>query len=477
MDSAKSASVRPGGAADQVTVGTVIAGKYRLDARLGSGGMGTVWSCTHLALGERMAVKIVSTSTALSQDVRSRFSREARAAARLKSRFSVQVFDSGELPLGTPYIVMEYLDGETLRQHLRRVTRLPLAETVGILTQVARGLERAHEAGIVHRDIKPDNIFLAQTSDDGLVAKVFDFGVVKLVDAANATETVAGTFVGTPQFMSPEQAMGQPDVDYRTDIYSLGVLAYRMLTGRGLYEATSIPALLLQICNGPLPKMREVLPDLPADVESWFERTCARERDLRFSSASECIEALLVAAGMSASKLALDSSSASGLHSGSHRVRDFPYAIPVSTTPVPPPLAMEERPVTGGRAGLSWRSVALVVGVLATVVSPVLFRWPREPHAEVVRSPSVQRGESTAADVAPSAAPATNATPGNAPISAPSASTSTPSRTIPSRAPSPSAQTSRPTIQPPTPKQKDPSPTATSPVSRSAGSAITDVGY
>ncbi|HLK36455.1 MAG TPA: serine/threonine-protein kinase, partial [Polyangiaceae bacterium] len=210
-----------------MAAGTVIAGKYRLDTRLGSGGMGTVWSCTHLVLGERMAVKIVSTSTALSPEVRSRFAREARAAARLKSRFSVQVFDSGELPHGTPYIVMEYLEGETLRERLRRVTRLMLSETVAILAQVARGLQRAHEAGIIHRDIKPDNIFLAHTSDDGVVAKVFDFGVVKLMDAAHATETVEGTFVGTPQFMSPEQAMGQSDVDARTDIYSLGVLAYR----------------------------------------------------------------------------------------------------------------------------------------------------------------------------------------------------------------------------------------------------------
>jgi serine/threonine protein kinase len=479
MDSAKRASVRPGPGADHVTVGTVIAGKYRLDARLGSGGMGTVWSCTHLALGDRMAIKIVSTSIALSQEVRSRFVREARAAARLKSRFSVQVFDSGELPHGTPYIVMEYLDGETLRQHLRRVSRLPLPETVGILTQVARGLERAHEAGIVHRDIKPDNIFLAQTPDDGVVAKVFDFGVAKLVDATNATETVAGSFVGTPQFMSPEQAMGQPDVDHRTDIYSLGVLAYRMLTGRALYEVGSIPALLLQICNGPLPKLRDLLPDLPPEVDVWFQRTCARERDLRFGSASECVEALLLAAGMSASKLSLaDSSSSSGLHSGTHRAREQPYFTPAPPGSVPPPSALEHGSTTGSRAGLSWRSVALVVGILATVVSPLLLRWSREPRADVVRGPAAQPEESTSADVAPSPPAAMNVVRSGVSLDgAPSASAPASSRTVVSHPAYPAAQTSRAASQPPAPKHPDPVPAMTSQGTTSVNNAITDVGY
>ena len=479
MSSAKRSSVRPGPGADEVTAGTIVAGKYRLDARLGSGGMGTVWSCTHLALGDRMAIKIVSTSMVLSKDVRARFAREARAAARLKSRFSVQVFDSGELPYGTPYIVMEHLEGETLRAYLHRVVRLPLPETVGILTQVARGLQRAHEAGIIHRDIKPDNVFLAQTPDDGLVAKVFDFGVVKLLDAANATETVEGTFVGTPQFMSPEQAMGQPDVDHRTDIYSLGVLAYRMLAGRALYEAGSIPALLLQICNGPLPKLRDVLPDLGPEVENWFQRTCARERDLRFNSAIDCVEALLAAAGMSASKLSLpDSISSSGLrnyHSGAIRVRGQPQGTSVRDIPVASSFPDEELSLTGSRAGPSWRSVVLAVCVLGVVGAAVLRWWPHERSADMERSPDAERAETTTPVVVPSAPATVNLV---ASDGAPSASAPGPMRAGPPRPSYPAVQISRPTTQPPAPKHPDQVPAAaTSQGTKSASSAITDVGY
>ncbi len=487
-----------------MTVGTVIADKYRIDARLGRGGMGTVWACTHLALGDRMAVKIVSTSTTLSREVRSRFSREARASARLKSRFSVQVFDSGELPHGTPYIVMEYLEGETLRQHLRRVTRLPLPETVGIVTQVARGLQRAHESGIVHRDIKPDNVFLAQTPDDGVVAKVFDFGVAKLMDAANGSETVAGMFIGTPQFMSPEQAMGRPDVDHRTDVYSLGVLAYRMLTGLSLYDTTSTTALLINICKGPLPQLRDQLPDLPPEVESWFQRTCARDRDVRFSSASECAEALLVAAGMSISKLAVPDSYVSGTHlargvalstpvpatrdlPGSTPVpatQDLPRSTPVGATPVPSLSGMDPRSITGMHAGPSWRSLALAVSVLGAfavlVLSIVLLRWAREPRSDGIQA-RVEQQRKTAEvekEIAPSAPATVKVGPTVAPFDgAPSAGAPMVSRPVGPRPGYSGAQTPRSSTQTPAPKRQEPVPTPTPQVAKSANSAITDVGY
>ncbi|MGD0679359.1 MAG: serine/threonine-protein kinase [Polyangiaceae bacterium] len=485
MESEKSASVRPGPGADQVNVGTIVAGKYRLDACLGSGGMGTVWSCTHLVLGERMAIKIVSTSTALSREVRARFAREARASARLKSRFSVHVFDCGELPHGTPYIVMEYLAGETLRQHLRRVTRLPLGETVGILTQVARGLERAHEAGIVHRDIKPDNIFLAQTSDDGLVAKVFDFGVAKLVDAANATETIEGTFIGTPQFMSPEQAMGRPDVDHRTDVYSLGVLAYRMLTGRGLYDATSIPALLFNICNGPLPLLRDLAPDTPPDVEIWFQKTCAREREERFASASECAEALLVAAGMSTSKLLMPDS----YQSGTHLARTLSQATPVPATRVSSSSPAAAPMTVAKRGSLDLRVAALVVATLAVLVSALLLLRTREPHVGESRNgaaPAVRAGAITDTEIAhaaptaaPSAPPAGTLVPNavSAVEAAPTASAPAPPRSVWSRPAYPTAQTLRPALQLPAPKHQEPAPTTPPQPTKSANGAITDVGY
>jgi serine/threonine protein kinase len=483
MGSADRSSVRPTGDVDEVTVGTVVAGKYRLDARLGSGGMGTVWACTHLGLGDRMAIKIVSTSTALSREVRSRFAKEARATARLKSRFSVQVFDSGELPHGTPYIVMEYLEGETLSQHLRSVSKMPIDETIGILVQVARGLQRAHAEGIVHRDIKPGNIFLAHTSDDGIVAKVFDFGVVKLLDAANGTETVEGMFVGTPQFMSPEQAMGRTDVDHRTDIYSLGVLAYRMLTGRPVYEVASIPALVLQICNGPLPKLRDVLPDLPPDVESWFQRTCARDPNLRFDSAVECIEDLLRAAGMSASRLLVSdtlTSSISGLRtyrSGTIRAQGSQYVSAMAPSPLAS-TATEKSFLAAVRRGPRWVAPALVACVLCTLAAAVTFlRAPEHGGNGYVPTAAraVESGPALALPVVSAAASSVTAVDASpqgsvsAPARAPAVHRSTPAAVIVRPAASAPAAPERPVLGAPA------APTFQNP--RGANGAINDVGY
>ncbi len=467
-----------------MTVGTVIAGKYRLDARLGSGGMGTVWACTHLALEERMAIKIVSTSTALSREGRARFAREARATARLKSRFSVQVFDSGELPHGTPYIVMEYLEGETLSQHLRGVPKMTLDETVGILVHVARGLQRAHEAGLVHRDIKPGNIFLAQTSDDGLVAKVFDFGVVKLLDPGNATETVEGTFVGTPQFMSPEQAMGRTDVDHRTDIYSMGVLAYRMLTGHPVYEAPSIPALALKICNGPLPKLRDSLPELPPAVESWFQQTCALDPDVRFASAVECVEELLGAAGMSASRLLVSdtlTSSSSGLRKhGSGILRAHASErVPGLATSVPA-AASTESFLAEIRRAPRWVAPAIGACFLCVLAAAVTLWRGSEHSADGSLLPTARAVESPPAPAAP-ALPAT-APSGIADDASPEGSASASARpAAPHQSTTPAAVVARSTAPPLTgtperPVQAAPPPPA-SQNPRGANSAINDVGY
>jgi serine/threonine-protein kinase len=478
-----------GAPAGEVAPGAVIGGKYRLDALLGSGGMGTVWSCTHLTLGERMAIKIVSTSSALSQQVRARFAREARASARLKSRFTVRVFDSGELSSGTPYIVMEYLEGETLSQHLRRVGRLPLGETVRVLAQVGRGLQRAHEAGIVHRDIKPENVFLAHTSDDGVVAKVFDFGVAKLLegfDAANSNETVKGTFVGTPQFMSPEQAMGLLDVDHRADIYSLGVLAHRMLTGRRLFDADSISALLIQICSGPLPKIRDALPELPPAVEDWFQRTCVRDRDMRYASATQCVDALAEAASGSPARDLLGSRGQASDLSGAwpmpvqSPVR-VPRALPalsssgvlaIARTPDTPPAELSPlRPDPDD--GRRWR-IAAVVGLPALVVIALIVvlatrRARDEPDAALAKPVEVAQPP---ASVAFTADPPL-ATTGVAPLE-PSA---------PSVAVAPRLPPIQPPIAPrvaaaPAPKHADVPPAGTKPSAAKAPSGtITDVGY
>jgi len=279
----------------------VLGGKYRLEREIGRGSMGTVWSAVHLTLGQRVAIKLIAAEHAQAVEARKRFSTEAKAAARLRSRYVVQVYDDGETPSGTPYIVLEYLDGETLEQRLDRDRDVPLNDAVRITRHVARALSRAHAAGIVHRDLKPGNVFLARTEDDevGWVAKVLDFGIAKLEEHGIASTTKTGTLLGTPLFMSPEQVRGASSVDGRSDLYSLGMVFYNMLTGGFAFNGQSFADVLVAICTAPLVDIRAHAPWVPESVAEWFQKACARDVQQRFQSADEMIEALDLALGVS----------------------------------------------------------------------------------------------------------------------------------------------------------------------------------
>jgi serine/threonine-protein kinase len=281
--------------------GAVLGGKYRLEQEIGRGAMGTVWSAVHLTLGQRVAIKLIAAEYAQAPEARQRFSIEAKAAARLRSRHVVQIYDDGETPAGTPYIVLEYLEGETLEQRLEREHDLPLNDAVRITRQVARALSRAHAQGIVHRDLKPGNVFLARSEDDefGWIAKVLDFGIAKVAGQSVASTTKTGTLLGTPLFMSPEQARGASSVDARSDLYSLGMVFYNMLTGALAFNGASFADVLIAICTSPLPDLRASAPWVPQSVADWFQRACAREPQDRFQSADEMIEGLELALGVS----------------------------------------------------------------------------------------------------------------------------------------------------------------------------------
>src|SRR6187402_2923907 len=281
--------------------GEILGGKYRLEREIGRASMGTVWSAVHLTLGQRVAIKLISAEHAQSAEARARFSTEAKAAARLRSRYVVQVYDDGETTAGTPYIVLEYLDGETLEQRLERERDLPLNDAVRVMRHVARALSRAHASGIVHRDLKPGNVFLTRSEDDevGWLAKVLDFGIAKLEEQGIASTTKTGTLLGTPLFMSPEQVRGASSVDSRSDLYSLGMVFYNMLTGDYAFNGESFADVLVAICTGPLPDLRVAAPWVPASIAEWFQRACAREVQDRFQSADEMIEAMDLALGVS----------------------------------------------------------------------------------------------------------------------------------------------------------------------------------
>ena len=282
----------------------LVAGKYELLRMIGRGGMGSVWEGRHTSLGTHVAIKFIEKEYADNEEARKRFDNEARAAATLQSKHAIQIHDHGVTDDGKPYIVMEMLVGEPLDKRLERVKLLSLRDTAFMLQQVCRGLQKAHEAGIVHRDIKPENIFLVKSPDDDEeIAKVLDFGIAKIrtggADAAISNNTRTGAVLGTPFYMSPEQARGLRDIDHRTDLWSLGVIAFKCTTGRLPFEGESLGDLLVKICTVPIPMPSQINGQLPPSFDAWFSRALERDPSRRFASASEFSEALAYAAGLS----------------------------------------------------------------------------------------------------------------------------------------------------------------------------------
>ncbi len=272
----------------------VLAERYRLIEPLGQGGMGTVWRAEHVELGSKVAIKLIDAGIAESSDALGRFKREAKAAAALASAHVVQIFDYG-VDNGTPYIAMELLDGESLGDRLDRTGTLSPKETLRVLTHAGFALDRAHEAGIVHRDIKPDNIFLTKGEEGEFLGKILDFGVAKAktqdLAGAASSHTRTGALVGSPYYMSPEQVRHTKDVDHRADLWALGVIAFECLVGSRPFESEALGDLLILICTEDAPVPSERGP-VPAGFDAWFTKACARKPDDRFQSAKEMVEAL-----------------------------------------------------------------------------------------------------------------------------------------------------------------------------------------
>jgi serine/threonine-protein kinase len=263
--------------------------------------MGSVWEGIHSTLGTRVAVKFIDAEHAASAEARRRFENEARAAATLRSKHVVGVYDHGMMDDGRPFIVMEFLEGEPLDRRLDRAVRLPARDTARLVSMICRALAKAHAAGIVHRDLKPDNVFLVWDDEDGSdVAKVVDFGIAKFTDSQGpASATRTGSVLGTPYYMSPEQARGLRAVDHRSDLWSVGVMTYRCITGRLPFEGEAVGDVLVRLCTAPLPVPSEVAPDVPPGFDAWFARALAREPDARFQTAAELATSLALVCGLS----------------------------------------------------------------------------------------------------------------------------------------------------------------------------------
>ena len=270
--------------------GALVGDRYRLKHKIGRGGMGVVWAADDERLKREVAVKVMNRDPDESDDpaqTRSRFENEAMAAAKLRSPHVVQIYDYG-IDAGAQYIVMERLGGEDLRCRLKRRKRLSLEMTGTIMSHTAKALSEAHAAGIVHRDLKPGNIFLSRHHDETLV-KVLDFGVAKIgstLDVLSA-DTQDGALVGTPQYMAPEQIHGVSGIDARADLFSLGVILFKTLTGQMPFVGGNPASMVANICTAPIPSAYALAPDLPRDLDDFFARALARTLSERFATARQ----------------------------------------------------------------------------------------------------------------------------------------------------------------------------------------------
>ncbi len=270
--------------------GEIVASRYRLERPIGKGGMGTIWVAQHLELEAPVAMKFIDATMTDNELWLARFDREAKAAAALRSPYVVQVLDYGT-DRGQRFLVMELLDGEDLSRRLNKVGRLTPLEVLAIIAQVGKALALAAKLKILHRDLKPGNIFLAQVGDEEIV-KVLDFGVAKTAGQYPVgKETATGTLVGSPHYMSPEQTRGTKDMDHRSDLWSLAVIMYQMLTGKRPFEGSVLGDVLFKIYNEEPEPPTSIVPELPDGVDAFFLRALHRDPDERYQSAPELVAA------------------------------------------------------------------------------------------------------------------------------------------------------------------------------------------
>jgi serine/threonine-protein kinase len=371
--------------------GDIVAGKYEINDLIGTGGMGFVFSATHVELGEKVALKFLRPECTSNEELVGRFAREARASVKIKSEYVARVFDVGTLPDGIPFIVMEYLEGKDLFEVVREQGPLPIKVAVEYVMQACEALATAHAGGVVHRDIKPENLFLTHRAQGMDIVKVLDFGISKVALTGSAFEhkmPLVQTMMpmGSPVYMSPEQIRASKDIDARTDIWSLGCVLYELLTGTAAFDAPSLTQLSATILESSAPPLRALCPTAPLELEAIVFRCLEKEASRRFHDVGELAIALypfaprrarisaerccyvLKSAGLSNAEFELPSvMPPQNIGPESETNIPLPPSTPSLTrsSPTAPNLAMPapERPQTSG--GSRWAFVALAAAVAA----------------------------------------------------------------------------------------------------------------
>lgn len=275
-----------------VAPGDILAGKYRVERVLGAGAMGVVVAAMHLQLDQRVAIKFLLPDALSNEQSVNRFSREAKAAARIRSEHVVRVLDVSTLEGGEPYMVMEYLEGTDLLQMLGERGPLPVDEAVDYVLQALEALCEAHLAGVVHRDLKPSNMFLARRPDGSPIVKILDFGISKITTPDQQAMTTTQAMLGSPMYMAPEQMRATKSVDQRADIWSMGVILYQLLVARLPFVAETMAQLISTVMFDPTPRPSEARPDLPPGLDDVVARCLEKEADRRYANVGELATAL-----------------------------------------------------------------------------------------------------------------------------------------------------------------------------------------
>jgi serine/threonine-protein kinase len=285
-----------------VNPGDVLGGKYRVVRTLGAGGIGVVVEAVHTQLERQVAIKFLLPEANSNPQIVARFTREARASARLKGEHVTQVLDVGAMEDGSPYMVMEHLAGTDLGQLLSECGRLSVADAVDYVLQAIEALAEAHAAHIVHRDLKPANLFLTRTADGEPLVKVLDFGISKALDPDKSESglslTQSATMIGTPLYMSPEQMRDARHVDVRTDIWALGAILYELIAGRPPFLASSLAELCVKVMQDDPAPLSRVRPDVPQDLAAIIDRCLCKQRTGRYADVGELAAALARFGGM-----------------------------------------------------------------------------------------------------------------------------------------------------------------------------------
>jgi len=369
-------------------------GNYQALSLLGEGGMGAVYLAEHPGIGRRVAIKVLRSEMGHDPQLLTRFLNEARAANAIRHPNIIEVLDSGTTARGASYLVMELLEGESLSARIKRLSRLDERSAIEIAMQTASGLGAAHAKGIIHRDLKPDNLFVIPEESDASRerVKILDFGIAKLhVPSGDSLKTRTGTLMGTPIYMSPEQCLGTKEVDHRSDVYSLGIILYEMLTGRPPFLSEGFGELLTMHLHEQPPPLRSLAPQVGAAIESAIMRMLAKKPEDRFQSMADVRAALAIAGGLPhpvVPEHKLGSTDQFGVRAtlAAHEYDSKPKTVaPTTLTPggfasVPAPTERIQRK--------PWAAMAVVLGIVAIAVTVMALRKGPEPATTMAPRPT-----------------------------------------------------------------------------------------